>query len=164
MDRRGLLQMMAASGALAVAPRAGAATAKAPDFEWAKPEIAKRHDESIKRIQDWIAKPAIAAENRGFPEGPTYMADLLKDAGFQSVETVPTDGKAGVYGVYDVGAPRTVGMYFMYDVKQYDPKEWSSPPLEARLVDKPGLGKCIVGRGATNQKGPEATFLAALHA
>jgi hypothetical protein len=29
----------------------------------------------------------------------------------------------------------------MYDVKQFDPAEWSSPPLEARLVDKPGLGR-----------------------
>jgi acetylornithine deacetylase/succinyl-diaminopimelate desuccinylase-like protein len=52
----------------------------------------------------------------------------------------------------------------MYDVKQADPAEWSSPPWEARLVDKPGFGKVIVGRGAVNQKGPEATFLAALHA
>jgi len=49
-------------------------------------------------------------------------------------------------------------------VKQFDPAEWTSPPLEARLVDKPGLGKVIVGRGAVNQKGPEAAFLAALHA
>jgi acetylornithine deacetylase/succinyl-diaminopimelate desuccinylase-like protein len=49
-------------------------------------------------------------------------------------------------------------------VKQFDPKEWSSPPLEARLVDKPGFGKVMVGRGAVNQKGPEAAFLAALHA
>lgn len=32
------------------------------------------------------------------------------------------------------------------------------------MVDKPGLGKAIVGRGAVNQKGPEAAFLAALHA
>ena len=31
-------------------------------------------------------------------------------------------------------------------------------------MDKPGLGKVIVGRGAVNQKGPEAAFLAALHA
>ena len=52
----------------------------------------------------------------------------------------------------------------MYDVKQADPAEWSSPPFEAALVDKPGLGKIIMGRGAVNQKGPEATFLAALHA
>src|SRR5260370_28015842 len=52
----------------------------------------------------------------------------------------------------------------MYGVKQADPAEWSSPPWEGRLVDKPGLGKVLVGRGATNQKGPEATFLSALHA
>ncbi|HXS81431.1 MAG TPA: M20/M25/M40 family metallo-hydrolase, partial [Methylomirabilota bacterium] len=64
----------------------------------------------------------------------------------------------------DAGAPRTVGLYFMYDVKQVDAKEWTSPPWAAALVDKPGLGKVIIGRGAVNQKGPEAAFLAALHA
>src|SRR5262245_8065066 len=52
----------------------------------------------------------------------------------------------------------------MYDVKQFDPSEWSSPPTEARIVDKPPLGKVVIGRGAVNQKGPEAAFLAALHA
>ncbi len=52
----------------------------------------------------------------------------------------------------------------MYDVKQFDPAEWSSPPLEARLIDKAGFGRVIMGRGAVNQKGPEAAFLAALHA
>src|SRR5207302_7916238 len=51
-----------------------------------------------------------------------------------------------------------------YDVKQADPAEWTSPPWVAALVDKPGLGKAVVGRGAVNQKGPEAAFLAALHA
>src|SRR5207247_10604262 len=35
---------------------------------------------------------------------------------------------------------------------------------DAALGDKPGLGKVVRGRGAVNQKGPEATFLAALHA
>src|SRR2546423_740085 len=56
------------------------------------------------------------------------------------------------------------GYYFMYDVRRVDPAEWSSPPWDAALVDRPGLGKVIMGRGAVNQKGPEATFLAALHA
>src|SRR3989442_566351 len=52
----------------------------------------------------------------------------------------------------------------MYEGKQADPAEWSSPPWEAALVEKPGLGKVLLGRGAVNQKGPEAAFLAALHA
>src|SRR3546814_879756 len=121
-------------------------------------------DASIKRIRDWIALPSIAAENRSMAEGAAYMAELAKDAGFTNVEIVPTDGHPGVFGTIDVGAPRTLGIYFMYDVKQFDPAEWSSPPLEGKMVERPGFGQAIMGRGAVNQKGPEATFLAALHA
>src|SRR5438445_4951396 len=92
------------------------------------------------------------------------MAQLARDAGFKQATVINTDGKPCVFATLDAAAPKTVGLYFMYDVKQFDPAEWTSPPLEARLVDKPGLGKVIVGRGAVNQKGPEAAFLAALHA
>src|SRR5436189_3867093 len=151
--------------AAALAVFALAATARpADDLGDIRREIAKRHDESVKRLQDWIALPSIAAENRNFPAGAERMAQLARDAGFQQATVLTTDGKPGVFATLDAGAPKTVGLYFMYDVKQFDPAEWTSPPLEARLVDKPGLGKVIVGRGAVNQKGPEAAFLAALHA
>lgn len=138
--------------------------ARADDLGDIKREIAKRHDESVKRLQDWIAQPAIAAENRGYPDGAQLMAKLARDAGFQKATVIETDGKPGVFATLDAGAAKTVGLYFMYDVKQFDPAEWTSPPLEARIVDKPGVGKAIVGRGAVNQKGPEAAMLAALHA
>src|SRR5436853_4721132 len=95
-------------------------------------------------------------------EGCELMMEMLREAGFSGVKKMPTDGQPGVFATLDAGAPKTLGLYFMYDVKQADPSEWSSPPFEARLVDKPGLGKVIVGRGAVNQKGPEATYLAAL--
>lgn len=127
-------------------------------------EVTKHHEEAVKRLQEWIALPSIAAENRNSREGVEYMAKLARDAGFQKVEILDTDGKPGVFATLDAGAAKTVGLYFMYDVKQYDPAEWTSPPLDAKLVDKPGLGKAIVGRGAVNQKGPESAFLAALHA
>jgi acetylornithine deacetylase/succinyl-diaminopimelate desuccinylase-like protein len=136
----------------------------ADDFAGIKSEIAKRHDESVKRLQDWIALPSIAAESLNSAAGAERMADLAREAGFQKVTIVPTDGKPGVFATLDAGAKKTVGLYFMYDVKQYDPAEWSSPPLEGRIVDKPGFGKVIMGRGAVNQKGPEAALLAALHA
>jgi acetylornithine deacetylase/succinyl-diaminopimelate desuccinylase-like protein len=126
-------------------------------------EIEKRHDESIRRLQTWIKQPSIAAENRGMNEGCALMMEFLRDAGFQHVEKMPTEGQPGVFATLDAGAPKTMGLYFMYDVKQADPAEWSSPPFEARLVDKP-FGRVVMGRGAVNQKGPEATFLAALHA
>src|SRR5205085_1227788 len=89
---------------------------------------------------------------------------MLKEAGFDQVTKIPTDGQPGIFATLDAGAPRTLGRYFMYDVKQADPAEWSSPPWTAAIVYRPGLGKVIMGRGAVNQKGPEATFLAALHA
>ena len=134
------------------------------DLGGIKEQITKQHDEAVKRLHDWIAQVSIAAENRGYPEGADYMINLLKEAGFQRAERVETEGKPGVFATLDAGATKTVGLYFMYDVKQFDPKEWSSSPTDAAIVDKPGLGKIMVGRGAVNQKGPEATFLAALHA
>ena len=137
---------------------------RANDLDDIKSEVAKRHDEAVKRLRDWIAAPSIAAENRGYPDGAELMAKLAKDAGFQNATVIPTDGKPGVFATLDAGAKKTVGLYFMYDVKQYDPAEWTSPPLEGRIVDKDGVGKVIVGRGAVNQKGPESAFLAALHA
>src|SRR5712671_856369 len=134
------------------------------DLAAIKAEITKRHDEAVKRLQDWIGQVSIAAEDRNYPAGAEYMAKLALDAGFQHATVLSTDGKPGVFATLDAGAPKTVGLYFMYDVKQFDPAEWTSPPLEARLVDKPNVGKSVVGRGAVNQKGPEAAFLAALHA
>ena len=127
-------------------------------------QIAGQHDATVRMLRDWIALPSIAAEDIGYPEGPEYMARLARDAGFQRVKVIPTSGKAGVFATLDAGAPTTLAIYFMYDVKQYDPAEWSSPPLEARIVDRPGVGKVMVGRGATNTKGPQMACLAALHA
>src|SRR5438045_5851586 len=97
-------------------------------------------------------------------EGCYLTMRMLREAGFGEVTKVSTDGQPGIFATLDAGAPRTLGLYFMYDVKQADPAEWSSPPFEAALIDKPGLGKAVVGRGAVNQKGPEASFIAALHA
>ncbi|HEY7624573.1 MAG TPA: M20/M25/M40 family metallo-hydrolase [Candidatus Limnocylindria bacterium] len=127
-------------------------------------EIAKRHDESIARLQNWIRNPSIAAEDRGMDEGCDLMMRMAREAGFQTAKRIDTDGHPGVFATLDAGAPKTFGLYFMYDVKQADPSEWSSPPFEAAIVDKPGFGKVLMGRGAVNQKGPEAAFLAALHA
>src|ERR1700736_1786874 len=166
VDRRKFLRtssLAAVAGAATFAwpHRSHAASA---DLEGINAEIAKRHEESVKRLQTWIRQPSIAAENRGMNEGCELTMNMLREAGFGQVSKVSTDGQPGIFATLDAGAPRTVGLYFMYDVKQADPAEWTSPPFDAALVDKPGLGKAIIGRGAVNQKVPEATFLAALHA
>jgi acetylornithine deacetylase/succinyl-diaminopimelate desuccinylase-like protein len=153
----------AAIGAAALSVPGSASAAQA-DLEPIRAEVKTRHDESVRRLQQWIHQPSIAAENRGMNEGCELMLQMLRDAGFQQATRVPTDGQPGVFATLDAGAQRSVGLYFMYDVKQVDPSEWSSPPWDAALVDKTGLGKVMIGRGAVNQKGPEAAMLAALHA
>src|SRR5882762_10651208 len=164
-DRRTFLQTTAGAAAALALPRwTRAAAANAADLDPIVSEIDKRHDESLKRLQTWIHQPSIAAENRGMSEGCELTMQMLREAGFSQVSKVPSDGQPGIFATLDAGAPRTLGLYFMYDVKQVDPREWSSPPFDAALVDKPGLGKVVMGRGAVNQKGPEASFLAALHA
>jgi acetylornithine deacetylase/succinyl-diaminopimelate desuccinylase-like protein len=138
-------------------------SAETPDRGDLAAAVKTGHAANLKRLQDWIAHPTIAAEKVNVATGADHMRKLLLDAGFQQAKIVPTDGVPGVFATLDAGAPTTLGIYFMYDVKQYDPKEWSSPPLEGRLVDRPE-GKAIMGRGAVNQKGPETAFLSALHA
>lgn len=149
-SRRGLLMMAAAAGATLAMPRIMRAAAPAPDIKFGgdlsavRAAIEQQRAEAIKRLQNWIALPSIAAEDRNIKEGAQMMAELLKDAGFQHTKIMPTDGKPGVFATLDAGAKRTVGMYFMYDVKQFDPSEWSSPPLAAAIVDKPPFGKVMI--------------------
>ena len=161
-SRRSILASVAiVSGTLF---RPGALFATSGDMPAIRAAVDKQLPENIARIQDWIKHPGIAAENWQMDAACDYTMGLLKDAGFQTVRKMPTDGQPGIFAVLDAGAKRTMGIYFMYDVKQVNPAEWTTPPFDAVITDKPGLGKVIVGRGAINQKGPEAAFLAALHA
>src|SRR5512138_2264262 len=85
---------------LALSPLApaGMGTAHAADdFADIRREIAAHHDEAVKRLQDWIALPSIAAENLNSAEGAESMARLARHAGFQKATVVPTDGKPGVF-------------------------------------------------------------------
>jgi acetylornithine deacetylase/succinyl-diaminopimelate desuccinylase-like protein len=161
IHRRDFLQntVLGAAGLAAARPSWAAA-----DLQPVYQQVEKNHEAAVRRLQEWMKQPSIAAEDRGMNEGCELMMQLLKEAGFDHVTKVPTDRHPGVFATFDAGAPKTVGVYFMYDVKQVDPSEWSSPPFAAALIDKPNLGKCVVGRGAVNSKGPQSALLFALRA
>jgi len=163
VDRRAILKGAAASAALLAPAASLAQSRRESDREAIRRAVDAGFEASVERIRQWIALPTIAAEQLNIDAGADHMARLAADAGFTGVRKVPTGGVPAVFGVLDAGAQRTVGIYFMYDVKQFDPSEWASPPLEARSFDH-DLGRAIRGRGAVNQKGPEGAFLAALHA
>lgn len=163
IDRRTMMKAGGAAAAL-LAPGVAQAARGGADQAAVLKAIDSNQGAAIQRLADWIKLPSIAAEKRNIDEGVAHMIALAQDAGFQTAKPVPTGGVPSVLATLDSGAKHWIGVYFMYDVKQFDPAEWSSPPLEARLVDRPGLGKVMVGRGAVNQKGPEMSFLAAVRA
>ena len=158
MNRRTLLQGALAGAATLALParsRAAASTGLAPVLA----QVEKHHEEAVRRLQEWIKQPSIAAENRGMSEGCELTIRMLREAGFDRADRVATDGQPGIFATLDAGAPKTLGVYFMYDVKQVDPAEWSSPPWDAALVDKPGLGKVMIGRGAGERSLQERTTI-----
>src|SRR5690349_7668998 len=99
----------AAAAALAAPRRASAADPA--DLKAIQAEIEKHHDEALARLQDWIRKPSIAAENRGMNEGAEHMMRLIRDAGFSQVTKIPTGGHPAVFATLDAGARRTFGIY-----------------------------------------------------
>ena len=164
LNRRTLLGAAAAASTGALLPVAARGAIPARDMAAIRRAVVAGKDASVTRLQEWIRHPGIAAEKWRMDESCDFTMGLLSDAGFQMVRKMPTDGSPGIFATLDAGAQRSVGIYFMYDVKQVNPAEWDNPPYEAAIIDKPGFGRCVTGRGSVNQKGPEATFLAALHA
>src|SRR5689334_20842205 len=96
--------------AAAVTVTTTSAARAADDFKDINQQVIAHHDEAIKRLQEWIALPSIAAENLNSTEGAERMAQLAKDAGFQQVTVVETDGKPGVFATLDAKAKKTVGL------------------------------------------------------
>ncbi len=140
---------------------AGAVPAYAGEHADIYAHIDANLDGHVAQIQRWIRQPSVSAQNVGVREMATMLRDDLARIGFAETTLVPTSGHPGVWGYYDAGADKTLVLYMMYDVQPVEPLDWQSPPFEARLIDHP-LGTVLMGRGATNQKGPERAFLNAL--
>ena len=119
--------------------------------------------EHLENIRRWVRQPSISAQNQGIQEMAAMVRDDLRALGFQEAELAPTKGHPGVWGFYDAGAERTLAVYMMYDVQPVEPEGWSVGAFDGALVDHP-LGKVLMARGATNQKGPQRAFLNALEA
>lgn len=117
--------------------------------------------EHIANIQRWLRQPSVSAQNHGIAEMAAMVRDDLQRIGFKEAEVVPTAGHPGVFGYYDAGAKRSLVVYMMYDVQPVEPADWQVKPFDGAIVDHE-LGRVVMARGATNQKGPERAFLNAL--
>ncbi len=139
----------------------GAIPAYAGDHAAVYDYIDANLDDHLAAIQRWVRQKSISAQNIGVIEMAEMLRQDFEDLGFAEAELVPTDGHPGVWGYYDAGAEKTLVVYLMYDVQPVNPEDWISPPFDAEVIDHE-LGKVLMARGATNQKGPQRAFLNAL--
>ncbi|HMQ03606.1 MAG TPA: M20/M25/M40 family metallo-hydrolase [Pyrinomonadaceae bacterium] len=117
----------------------------------------------IENLRRWVRQRSISAQNDGVQQMAAMLRDDFKALGFKEAEVVPTTGHPGVWGFYDAGADKTLAVYMMYDVQPIEPEGWQVDAFDGSIVDHP-LGRVLMARGATNQKGPERAFLNAIEA
>src|SRR5690349_3499088 len=100
-------------------------------------------DEHIARLQEWIRQPSISNTGEGLWDCARLTEQYFGEIGCEHTEIyhpgVTKWGARGnplVFGRCDVGAPKTLILYMMYDtMPTYDPALWSSPPLAANLIE-----------------------------
>lgn len=157
---------------------------KAPDESKAPPELKKAFDyidshidEHVGNLQKWIEQPSISNSGEGIPESAEMVKGFFDKLGCQDTRVVDvgtteygSPGNPVVYAKCDEGAPKTVAIYWQYDTMPVtQPDLWVAPPFEGRVIPGktaglPNIPRVIVGRGATNSKGPEMAQLNALMA
>jgi acetylornithine deacetylase/succinyl-diaminopimelate desuccinylase-like protein len=106
----------------------------------------------LERCRNFLRQRSVSATGEGIKETAEMVGAFIKDLGGR----VSLEGRPEypiVYGRLDVGAPRTLIIYGMYDVQPAEEAGWLSPPFEARTRSLPGLGECLIARGAVNSKG-----------
>lgn len=142
------------------------------DLKLVYDHIDKNIDQHVVNLQKWIQQPSISNSGEGIPESAQMVKGFFEQLGCQEsrVYDVPmtewgAPGNPVVYAKCDEGAPRTLLIYWMYDTMPItQPDAWIVPPFEGRLVEVPPFKKVLIGRGATNSKGPQMVQLNAFSA
>jgi acetylornithine deacetylase/succinyl-diaminopimelate desuccinylase-like protein len=132
------------------------------NFEKVGKHIDSHLNEHIKKLQGFLRQPSVSAENYGVRECAEILRVHFENLGCKNSRLIETGGFPVVYGEYDAHAEKTLLIYMMYDTQPFTGEKWTSPPLEANLVNVEPFGKCVIARGAINTKGPLIAFLNAL--
>ena len=125
--------------------------------------IDKNIDDHVINLQKWIQQPSISNTGEGIPESAEMVKGFFDQLGCQKTQVYDVgitewgqQGNPVVYAKCDEGAEKTLVVYWMYDTMPVtQPDVWIAPPFEGRLVEMAPFKKVLVGRGATNSKGPQ---------
>jgi len=126
--------------------------------------LESHRDRHLARLQTWLRQPSVSVDGEGVEACAHLLVELLRDAGFPQAELVPTPGYPGVWAAYDAGAPVTLAVYGMFDVRRAEPSAWRVHPFSAEVVEQPPFGRVVMARGARAVKGPLGVWLNAVEA
>jgi len=114
--------------------------------------IDERFPEHLERCRAFLRQKSVSATGEGIRETAEWIGRSLENVG----GTVTFWGNSPfpiVYGRLDKGCSKTLIVYGMYDVQPAEEPNWVSPPFAAETHNLPGIGECIIARGAVNSKG-----------
>ena len=115
----------------------------------------------LERCREFLRHKSISATGEGIKETAGIIKDFIRELG-GSARYCGEENFPIVYGKVDVGKPKTLIIYGMYDVQPVEEAKWSSPPFGAEVKNLPNLGPCVIARGAVNSKGALAGVFNAL--
>jgi len=120
-------------------------------------------DEHVRNLQKWIQQPSVSNTGEGIQESAQMVKGYFDQLGCQLTKVYDPgitewgqQSNPVVYAKCDEGAKRTIVIYWQYDTMPVtQPDLWIRPPFAGDLVEQAPYKKVLIGRGATNSKGPE---------
>jgi acetylornithine deacetylase/succinyl-diaminopimelate desuccinylase-like protein len=145
---------------------------KNPDLPKIYAYIDAHIDEHVRNLQKWIQQPSISNTGEGIQESAQMVKGYFDQLGCQQSKVYDPgitewgqQSNPVVYAKCDEGAKRTIVIYWQYDTMPVtQPDLWVRPPFAGDLIEQPPYKKVLIGRGATNSKGPEMSQWNALMA
>ena len=119
--------------------------------------IEGRRDQHLAELTEFLRIPSISAKSEHKPDierGARWVADHLRDAGFKTVQIVPTNLHPLVYAesLLAPGQP-TILFYGHYNVQPPEPLElWTSPAFEPTVRDGNLFGRGPRGGTGAGQR------------
>ncbi len=106
----------------------------------------------LERCRAFLRQKSISATGEGIREIAEWVRSFIEELGGR-VLLWGNPSFPIVFGRVDGRSQKTLIIYGMYDVQPAEERNWISPPFAAEIHNLPGLGECVVARGAVNSKG-----------
>ncbi len=117
--------------------------------------------EHLESCRQFLRQKSVSATGEGIRETAGMVRGFIEEIGGRAHFRGPDDYPI-VYGRVGKGRAKTLIIYGMYDVQPVEEAKWTSPPFDADIKELPGLGPCVIARGAVNSKGALAGLFNAL--